>query len=128
MSDRVSEAVNVDSDYRRDHDYMRAGLHPCRRDIGGRARMTYTFDFDRLTIGDLWQLLQSARDNDTTKVLELVARASVTDAYALPMTELSPLLQQFGVALNAHLAAAQATSDTPDAMRLLRSIFGSEPQ
>lgn len=91
--------------------------------------MKYAFEFSVLTIGDYVALMRASEKGDAPKFIEVLARTVAVDVYSLPLTEAQPLMNQFAAAFRAYVEQAKAAQDDaelPEAMRLLRRMFGDE--
>ena len=80
---------------------------------------TYTFVFDKLTIGDAQAFTRAVDENNMFVVLTIVDKC-MPGVFDLPMRETANLMCQFTVALKQYM------DTTPDASRLLKRALGEQ--
>ena len=88
----------------------------------------YTFDFSVLTIADLIDLMDAAKEFNHAKIVGVMAKTK-PDVYTLQLSELFDFNAQFFRGLQNYLQKVQSQADdglTPDGIRLLRNLFGDE--
>jgi hypothetical protein len=92
--------------------------------------MNIVFDFDVLTIGDWVRLIQAIKGDDLASFLVVADTCAVGGVYHLPVSEMPRVCEQFAIALKAYKTQLEnpTTPDMPEAVRLLKQVFGDSQE
>lgn len=83
----------------------------------------YTFDLEALTWGDIYAFFAAVEAQQVTPIWNTVMKC-LPDAGTLPIREVPAVVQQFCAALARYFETANTNAATPDALRVLRGMFG----
>lgn len=83
----------------------------------------YTFDISKLSIQDYVDMNVSVNTNDISLFLKVINKTTSFNVLLLPISQLGIVCAEFGAQLREYIRSQEDTT-TPDAIRILVSLFG----